>query len=187
MKIEREEFEKEIQQLFDGRKVLGIHVRGTDFKAGLEKHPIAVDTASYLGYIDEALENGFEKVFVATDDESILSECIKRYSSKIIFFQDTYRSDNGIALHMQKIKRKDNEYYLGLEVLRDVYTLAACDGLIAGLSQVSFCTQIFKYAQDKCYDYLRVIDNGVNAKRDNEKLDEYKRKLKKEGITLTFK
>ena len=182
----KEEFEIQIQTLLKKRKTLGIHIRGTDFTAGLEKHPIAVTADSYYEYIDAALQQGFEMIFVATDDESILRELINKYPQKVIFYQDTYRSKNGIALHMQKIERVDNEYYLGKELLRDVYTLAACDGLVAGLSQVSFCTRIVKYAQNAEFSYLIEIDHGINKKRDNEKLEDYKKKLSKEGIKLNF-
>lgn len=181
-----QQFEKEIGELLGNKKVLGVHIRGTDFNAGLEKHPVAVQADAYFAFIDEALENGFESVFIATDDDAILEKCKERYGDKCLFYSDTRRSENGIALHMQKIVRQDNEYYLGKELLRDMYTLAACEGLVSGLSQVSFCAQIAKYAKNEAYEYKRVLDYGVNQRRDLGKLDSYKEKLKKEGIKLEF-
>lgn len=180
------EFAEEIEKLLGDKKVLGIHIRGTDFKAGLEKHPIAVGVDAYFTCIDEALENGFEAVFVATDDDSILEKCRERYGDKILFYSDTRRSENGIALHMQKIARQDNEYYLGKELLRDMYTLATCEGLVSGLSQVSFCAQITKYARNETFEYKKVLDHGINRQRDLKKLGDYKDKLKKEGVKLSF-
>lgn len=182
----KEQFMTQIQELFQNRKVLGIHIRGTDFMAGLEKHPVAIGPASYYEYIDTALQMGFEAIFVATDDEVILEEMLRRYTHRVIFYQDTYRSQNGIALHMQKLERENNGYYLGWEVLRDVYTLAACNGLVSGLSQVSFYARIVKYAQNEEFDYAVEIDHGMNTQRDKDKLKIYKRKLQEEGIKFNF-
>ena len=179
-------FEKEISEMFMDKNVLGVHIRGTDFNAGLEKHPIAVSVKDYFEHVDYALQNGFDAVFVATDDESILEVCKAKYGKKILYYEDTYRSETGVALHMKKCERKDNQYYLGWELLRDMYTLAACKGLISGLSQVSFCTQILKYAKEEKYQLLKMLDKGVNVNRDNEKLSVYKKKLEREGIKGNF-
>ena len=181
----KEQFGQEIKNLFLGKRVLGVHIRGTDFNAGWEKHPIAVKAEAYFNYIDGCLEKDFDAVFLATDDESILESCKEKYSDRLLFYQDTYRSDNGIALHMKKSERRENEYYLGLELLRDLYTLAACDGLISGLSQVSFCARIMKYAKGEEYPYLEVINHGINLWRDQEKVDSYKKKLSESGSRVT--
>ena len=179
-------FEKAISEMFMNRKVLGVHIRGTDFNAGLEKHPIAVSVKDYFEHMECALQNGYDAVFVATDDKSILKACKEKYGDKILYYKDTYRSENGVALHMKKGERKDNQYYLGWELLRDMYTLASCEGLISGLSQVSFCTQILKYAKEEEYQLVKMLDKGINVQRDQEKLNVYKEKLRKEGIKGNF-
>ena len=51
---------------------------------------------------------------------------------------------------------------MGYEVLRDMYALAACDGLVAGLSQVVNCARIVKESSGEEYDTLCIINNGIN-------------------------
>ena len=55
-----------------------------------------------------------------------------------------------------------SKYRKGLEVLRDVYTLASCGGLVAGLSHVSILARIVKYSFDKKYSYQNILSNGIN-------------------------
>ena len=50
----------------------------------------------------------------------------------------------------------------GYEVLRDMYALAFCDGLVAGLSQVVNCARIVKESSGEEYDTLCIINNGIN-------------------------
>ena len=44
--------------------------------------------------------------------------------------------------------RENHHYLLGLEIIRDVYTLAACRGFVCGMSYVGFMVQIIKRAND---------------------------------------
>ena len=60
---------------------------------------------------------------------------------------------------------QNHHYRLGYEVLRDMYALAACDGLVAGLSQVVNCARIVKESSGEEYDTLCIINNGINVKR----------------------
>ena len=45
----------------------------------------------------------------------------------------------GTEVAFEKSGRKKHKYRLGLEVLRDMHTLAMCDGLVVGISQVAVC------------------------------------------------
>ena len=63
--------------------------------------------------------------------------------------------------------RKCHKYRLGLEVIRDMYTLAMCGGLVAGISQVAVCAQINKLAMGKEFEDLIVIDKGINRNAKN--------------------
>ena len=51
---------------------------------------------------------------------------------------------------------------LGYEVLRDMYTLASCDGLVAGLSQVSYAARICKRSRNEKYDIEMILNKGIN-------------------------
>jgi hypothetical protein len=71
------------------------------------------------------------------------------------------RSSKNQSVAFEKNERKHNKYKLGLEVIRDMYTLASCDGFIGGISQVAICAQINKVANKESYEDLIVIDKGI--------------------------
>ena len=50
--------------------VLGIHIRGTDYKSGYRNHPQYISPDMYYPYIDHALKKyGFKKIYIATDGQ----------------------------------------------------------------------------------------------------------------------
>lgn len=68
----------------------------------------------------------------------------------------------------KSVQRKDHHFLLGYEVLRDMLTMARCEGLIAGYSNVSLAAQTFKYNMNASYEYLhinesRIIETGISA------------------------
>lgn len=143
-------------------RVLGIHIRGTDFKYHYDNHPNMVKPEEYKNAVDEALATGkFDSIFIATDDDNCLQWFIGKYGTQIRYYRDVYRSrgDRNIASEDQN---RDNAHYLsGLETLRDIYTLAYCDGLICGLSQVSLCGRILNRSSKRNYIYEKVLSNGI--------------------------
>ncbi|MBP5468610.1 MAG: hypothetical protein J6Z11_05125, partial [Candidatus Riflebacteria bacterium] len=107
-------------------KMLAVHYRGSDFNAGFEGHPKVIPVSDYFKYIDECLNNGFDKVFLATDDANALKVFIERYSNHIVYFKDTFRTTNNFGIHMQKNIRDNNKFLIIYEVLRDIYSIARC-------------------------------------------------------------
>ena len=61
-----------------------------------------------------------------------------------------------------RLNRKHHHYLLGLEVLRDMHALAACEGLLAGLSQVVSAARIHKKSIGGEYGDLMIMDKGIN-------------------------
>jgi hypothetical protein len=72
---------------------------------------------------------------------------------------------NNLAIGFLPNNRMHHKYKLGLEVLRDMHTLAKCQGFICGLSQVSICAQIQKISNNEKFDFLHVIDKGINKNK----------------------
>ncbi|MBR1797346.1 MAG: hypothetical protein IJ757_04965 [Clostridiales bacterium] len=145
-------------------KVLGVHYRGTDYSVGMKAHPVSASLEQYVTYIDEALSIGYEAVFLATDDINALNAFKDRYGDRILFYDDVIRSSGKKGVHLDKHDRDNDQYYLGLEVLRDMYTLSECEGLVSGLSQVSIFARIMKLSCGYNYDYMKIIDNGINGR-----------------------
>lgn len=158
--------QKSIKNIFsddcDFNKILAVHVRGTDFSLHWNNHPNIVQVEDFFIAIDEAIVKGnFDYIFLATDDSKRLELFKKKYGSKLKYFEDVHRSDGEINVSFEKYDRVHNNYFNGLEVLRDIYTMAYCGGLIAGLSQVSICSRIVNRSLDEQFKYEKIIDKGI--------------------------
>ncbi|MCM1261851.1 MAG: hypothetical protein NC313_03945 [Butyrivibrio sp.] len=147
---------------FGQEKMLGIHIRGTDFRAKYNNHPVYVSEEDCFEEVEKMLKkNSYSKIFVATDDKRILSAFIKKYGGYICFYGDVERSSNNKSVAFSDNSRDNHKYLLGLEVIRDMYTLSMCNGLIAGISQVAICAQINKLARNEHYEDIKIIDKGL--------------------------
>ncbi len=156
----------DIENLLGQKKCIGVHVRGTDFKQNYNRHPVRVSPQEYLEKTKHLLEKGnYDFVFLATDDTEALTLFKKSLGNKVCFYEDVIRSDGNETVMKSEVKRKNHRYLLGLEVLRDMYTLAACDGLVAGFSQVSYAARIQKSAQRERYFDIVIIDKGENSNK----------------------
>jgi CBS domain-containing protein len=143
-------------------KVLGVHIRGTDFRAKYDNHPIYVTEDDCFQEVNKLMqEKGYEKIFVATDDMRILKNFCIEYGNKMCFYEDVERSNKNRSVAFSKSSRKQHRYLLGLEVIRDMYTLSKCVGLVAGISQVAICAQMHKLADRRHYEDIKIIDKGI--------------------------
>lgn len=160
-------FEQSFQQVFPqngGRKrVLGVHVRGTDFALQWEGHPNMVTVEDFFSAIDEVLdkEGGFTHIFLATDDNTRLEAFKERYGERLLYYEDVHRGEGVRFAILDALDRENTHYLDGLEALRDMYTLAACDGLIAGLSQISISARIRRLADHGPFEYMKILDKGL--------------------------
>lgn len=162
----REKMERDVQTALGGGRILGVHVRGTDFKQNFNGHPVKVGVEEYLEAAAGVFREGkYECVFLATDDEEAVEKFQKRFQEKLRCYQDVVRSGGRDTVMHSEATRENHHYLLGYEVLRDMYTLAACDGLVAGLSQVSFAARIQKKSRGEAYRQLVILDKGINFHR----------------------
>lgn len=154
--------EKTFPKDWKNKKILAVHVRGTDFALHWEQHPNIVLPEDFFVAIDDAIKaKGFEYIFLATDDSARLELFKERYKEKLLFFKDVHRSDGTINVTFEKVDRLYNNYLNGLEVLRDMYTMAYCNGFIAGLSQVSVSARIINRSLAQPFEFERIIDKGI--------------------------
>lgn len=155
--------DKGLEQLgFDNNKTLGIHIRGTDYRLKYNNHPVYLSEDDCFVEVDRMLENGsYNRIFLATDDMRILRNFVKRYGEQLCFYEDVERSSKNKSVAFSDSNRDNHKYLLGLEVIRDMYTLSKCAGLVAGISQVAICAQINKCARKEQYEDIRIIDKGT--------------------------
>ena len=175
-----ERIEREWQTLGLVGKTLGIHYRGTDYKLGVTSHPGSYSLKMFGDTIEKVMaEKEFDSIFLATDDVEAI-EFFKSNYPNIKFYNDVIRSAGKISVAYIETDRESNHYKLGYEVLRDMYTLARCDGLIAGLSQVALTTQVIKKAKDEEYTVLKIIKTNIVKKGINW-MTYFNKNLRKEG------
>lgn len=156
-----EEILNDIYKILNNKKTLAVHIRGTDFRLGLAGHPIPLKVDEQIIKVKQIMQQKkFEQVFLATDEENTIKEFKRVLGEQVRFYDDVFRSETETAAQYSFSSRPLHQYRLGFEVLRDMLTLASCQGLIAGLSQVSFCARITKKSWNQEYDFLEISDNG---------------------------
>ena len=72
-----------------------------------------------------------------------------------------HHGDGAQNIALRVLDRENTHYLDGLEALRDVYTLAECNGLIAGLSQISIAARIVRLAENGSFEYMKILDKGI--------------------------
>lgn len=160
---ETEEMMRKARAFLGERKTLGVHVRLTDFRKNYYGHPTCVTADRHLEACRNAVEKyGFEQVFLATDDVETVELFRKEFGEKLLIYPDVVRSDGEVSVAFLHSERENHHYLLGLEVLRDMYTLSICSGLVAGKSQVSICAYIQRRVTGD-YEYREIIDAGYNT------------------------
>lgn len=143
-------------------RTLAVHVRGTDFKQHFNGHPVIITVEEYLAEAVRLFrEKNYDKVFLATDDSDAVAAFEKEFGENLLYYHDVTRSNGDDTVMHSTSTRENHHYLLGLEVLRDVYTMAACQGLVAGRSQVGYGARIQKYSTGVNYDDLKIIDKGT--------------------------
>ncbi|GFI70326.1 hypothetical protein IMSAG249_02155 [Lachnospiraceae bacterium] len=162
--IINKKMQKDMQNLgINMEKTLAVHVRGTDFKQNYNGHPVQVTIAEYMQETFGVFQKGnYDYIFLATDDADAVQIFQGKFGEKAVFYQDVVRSSGNDTVMHSSLPRENHHYLLGYEVLRDMYTLAGCEGLIAGLSQVSYAARIQKKSVGKEYKDLIILNKGIN-------------------------
>ena len=151
------------EKIVEGRRVLGVHIRGTDFKKNYNAHPKMVTLDEYLYNVEQVLNSGnYDFVFLATDEEKTLDIFREKVGIKLLY-HEVLRSKGGEALHTSTYSLRENHRYnLCREILMDLFTLGRCDGLIAGLSNVSIIARALKKSRGEKYMDEIILDKGIN-------------------------
>lgn len=158
------------ERLLGDKKTLGVHYRGTDFRKQYNNHPVAVQIEQTIEAAKKLFEKeGYEQIFLATDENEAVRRFKETFGDRVKFYQDTYRDEGGDdSIAFSKSDRAHHKYLLGLEVLRDEYTLVCCEGLVCGYSNVTFIARIMRRGWlEKDYQDYVLIDNGIYHNNNN--------------------
>lgn len=155
----------DMKMLMGNKRILGVHHRGTDFKRQYYDHPIYVSIEEKIEAVKRVC-NEYDGIFLATDDADAVLAMKKEFGDKLYYYEDVSRSPGDIGVHLLNKKEDDSDrgYRLGYEIIRDVYTLARCNALIAGRSKVTTVAQIVKLSQNESYEHLEILFNGIYSK-----------------------
>lgn len=124
-------------------RVLGVHMRGSDMKIA-KSHLAPPTNFQIFQVVDEALERGsFDAIFVASEDERSLQKMSKRYGKRILT-SDSFRTRENRKLTRMASPVLQWPFLLGLQVIRDTWMLAHCDGFVSGHSNVSEHAQVIR-------------------------------------------
>jgi len=118
-------------QIFRQQKILGVHIRGSDHYTEIEPVPIR----KFFRLIHKK-SPAFDKIFLATDDENILSAFLSEFGEEDMLYHPAIRSTGKVATHTTS--NFQNRYQLGLEALTDCYSLAHCSEAILVHSNLSY-------------------------------------------------
>lgn len=166
----KEEIDLDIMMLLKDKKTLAVHARGADAKIPYNNHPVPVTIKDYINYTKMEKEAiGAEQIFLATDDNNILSQFVEEFGDALLYYKEVERSD-GVRMSCYGEKdRVKHHYQLGKEIIRDVYTMASCHGLVCSTSYVSYMVQIVKKSKLCEFEVIYCI----------------KTELRKKGLNLT--
>lgn len=157
--------QEEFSKLLGDKKTVGVHFRGTDFRKCYNNHPVPVSIEQEIEKVKELLEQkGYEQIFLATDEQEAVRTFRREFGDKVRIYEDTFRDEgDGESIAFSQSERENHHFKLGLEVLRDQYTLTGCEGLVCGYSNISFIARIMRRAwfTKEWSDYV-LIDNGLN-------------------------
>lgn len=134
----RDIYEAESQRIGIGEyKVLGVKCRGTDFVASKPKgHAIVPDVNMTISVIEEKMKiwGNFDKIYLSTEDNSILEEMKQYFGEKMYFTDGTSFNEVKTGTWLGDIydkvpgKKKIEDMRIYLVA---TYILASCDALIA--------------------------------------------------------
>lgn len=146
-----------------GKKVLGVHYRGTDFKVGYNGHPVAVQYQKHIDAVEKLMNTGkYNCIFLATEDGDIIESFQAKFGEKLYLYSDVVRGTGETNAYNMKNARENHHYLLGYEVMRDYYTLAACDAFVTSMSGVGITTQILKRSKGAQFDTVVMLEAGIN-------------------------
>lgn len=159
--LERELY-SDMKKIFNGKKTMGCHARGSDANWGLYGHPLPVSPEEYLDAAYECFCGGrYEQIFLATEDPILLQKFMDKFGDSLIYYQDVLRSAVSTIALAAESKEELYHYRMGYEVIRDVYTLAECDSLVGSTRLVPTSARIIKKALGKEYKICKIIDHGI--------------------------
>lgn len=144
----KKELDKKSEVLRSFKRLLGIHVRGTDMYTEGKQHPVPTGGTKNFDMIDSLLvKYNLDGIFLCTDTNSTVELFKEYYGGKVITTTAVRQTDDSKGgIHKDSTLgggRELHKYQLGVEVITDMYLLSQCNVLLCGPSNVAFAAMIY--------------------------------------------
>ncbi len=148
-----------ISKIFNGKKILGIHFRGTSYKRS-PGHPLPATKGQMYKMTKKIIEREkVDKIFLVTEELNYLNFFKKKFPDKLLYLNCCFRSDKNDAF--KKYPRRLHRYKMGREAILETLLLSKCDYFIYLCSNVSSAAISFNLnKKQKRFE----INNGINSK-----------------------
>jgi hypothetical protein len=115
-------------RLFEDKKILGVHFRGTTYKtAGVV---YAITKNQMINKINEILsKENYDKIFLVTEDVGNFDSIVNYFKDKVVFLNTSKRGKTDLEV-WDNYSRSRHRYKLGRDILVETYLLSFCDGFI---------------------------------------------------------
>ena len=149
---------------FEGKRILGVHWRGTDKRDPPPGHRPTPDLSALTTAVRDMCERHRPDAIFLASDENGIREAVETAVPVPVLTAEAHRLQAGDArgLHTSSEHgvRPNHRYLLGLEVLRDAWLLSRCDWLIHGHSNVTNAALFFR---DRPYHAATLLESGPPA------------------------
>lgn len=148
------------KELLDGKKTLGLLVRGTDYvNMKPSGHPIQPSVEEVISKTDEIMkEYGCDRIYLATEDEGIYRKLKARYGDMLVAMKaQRYTTKGNENINDISRKNQSESFIFNKNYLINILILSKCDYLIAGNTGGTQGALLLTNG----YEYSYVYDLGV--------------------------
>lgn len=125
-------------------KTIGLHIRYTEkmryWNTGEPHSAKPLDLKTYVKYVDKLLQNGYQNIFVASDNEAAINQLSKYYTNNLVYQKNIPRSITADGISAYRTTNEDG-FEAGITALLDSLCLSKCDFLIRATSNLSSFSQ----------------------------------------------
>lgn len=164
----KEYFDEEYRTLLEGKRVLGVLSRGTDYITTKPKgHPRQPEIKELIPKVEKAFsELKCEAIYLATEEYRVQMEFEKAFPGKIIInkrvyfdqYYDIFENNHRALISAVDSGREKDSYWKSVEYLSSVNLLSKCCGLVAGCCGGSRAAY---YLNNGKYEYCYLFNLGL--------------------------
>ena len=160
-KVHLKELDRQYEQMFQGKRVLGVLCRGTDYRTLKPSgHPVQPGIEDVIRKVkDVSSEYYCQYIYLATEDSSIL-EAFQRQFGEQLKYYDTIRYQNTGIRNINLFAEEQNDVApkkRGINYLYEIGILSKCNCLVAGSAGGTYGAILLG---DE-YEYQYIYDLGL--------------------------